>query len=78
MYGKGAHFVLGTTKKTFVTDSDNFLKGFLDKLNEGGNIYDCFYEGLIKAGKHNKYKDNNNPEGYYPIIYVGDTLQYLN
>ena len=78
IYEKGAHFVLGTTNSVYTSDSNRFLAGFIEKLNAGENIYNCFYEGLVKAGKHDKYKDNDNPEGYYPIIYVGDTRQYLN
>ena len=76
IYEKGAHFVLGTTQTTYPEDSDNFLKGFIAKLNAGGNIDDCIEQGLISAGNGVKYEDNTT--GRYPIVYFGDARQYLN
>ena len=75
IYEKGAHFVLGTTQTTYPEDSDNFLKGFIAKLNAGGNIQECIDEGLNEAGEKVPYDDNT--EGKYPIVYVGDASQYF-
>lgn len=72
-YQKGAHFVLGTTEKVYTLDSDEFLLGFLEKANEGNfTIDECVYAGLVNAG----IVSNNTQK--FPIIYVGDTNQYLN
>ena len=76
-YEQGAHFVLGTTKKTCVNDSDNFLSGFLRKLAGGSNIEECIAEGLDAAGDQVKDPDTDIIIGQYPITYRGDTSQFL-
>ena len=74
-YSKGAHFVLGTTETVYTPDSDDFLEGFLEKLNSNGNIAECIERGLVKAGD---LRLSNGMLGSYPITYVGDVNQYLN
>ena len=76
LYEKGTHFVLGTTQTTYTDDSDNFLKGFIAKLNQGGNIQECIDEGLREAGTGVPYEDDTT--GLYPVLYFGDARQYLN
>jgi hypothetical protein len=80
-YEQGAHFVLGTTQTTHYDDSDNFLSGFLDKLNddEGSphTIHECIQEGISKAKTKDYYKTTDNPKGNYPYKSVGDANQYL-
>lgn len=73
-YEKGAHFVLGTTMKVYVDDSNNFLEGFLEECSNGGTIYDACEFGKYKAGiDYECYGDS----GRYPITYIGDQYQKL-
>lgn len=74
-YEKGAHFVLGTTETVYTSDSNDFLKGFLEKMNAGGNVEECVQQGIQQAG--NDVSLSGGETGNYPIIYVGDTYQYL-
>ena len=71
-YNKGAHFVLGTTEIVYTDDSDNFLKGFLSGVSENKNLAECIQRGIDKAGT-----SVASDTGRYPIVYVGDTIQYL-
>ena len=75
-YDKGAQFVLGTSQKVYTPDSDAFLKGFLEALNNNSNVISCIQAGLENAGNNVLYEDGSR--GQYPIVYVGDTIQYLN
>lgn len=71
-YNKGAHFVLGTTEIVYTDDSDNFLKGFLSGVSENKNLAECIQRGIDKAGT-----SVASDTGRYPIVYIGDTIQYL-
>lgn len=65
-FNKGAHFVLGTTQNVTTGASNAFLEGFLDELKEhNGDLLSCINQGLMSSRG-------------YPIIYVGDGVQYLN
>ena len=75
LYNKGAHFVLGTTQDTYVSDCNNFLEGFLDGVSANEDIYDCYAQGLNKVADSNL---GNGLLGYYPAVFIGDTDQYLN
>lgn len=77
-YNKGAQFVLGTSQTVYTPDSNAFLKGFLNKLNDNNNpnVIDCIQAGLDSAGNNVLYEDGSR--GHYPIVYIGDTIQYLN
>ena len=76
---KGAHLVVGTTYEVAPDNSDAFLAGFLDKLSSGSyNLYDCLQAGLRNAGINDSYVSDDNPYGYYPIVTVGDSSQFLN
>lgn len=76
---KGAHLVVGTTYEVAPDNSDAFLAGFLDKLSSGSyNLYDCLQAGLRSAGINDSYVSDDNPYGYYPIVTVGDSSQFLN
>ncbi len=63
-YKKGAHFVLGTTETVYTSESNAFLKGFLDGVSEGKSLYECIQDGL-------------SAEPGYPVTYIGDISQYF-
>lgn len=75
-YNKGAQFVLGTSQTVYTPDSDAFLKGFLETLDDNSNVISCIQAGIESAGNNVLYEDGSR--GQYPIVYVGDTIQYLN
>lgn len=75
-YDKGAQFVLGTSQTVYTPDSNAFLKGFLEALNDNSNVISCIQAGIESAGNNVLYEDGSR--GQYPIVYVGDTIQYLN
>lgn len=77
-FDKGAHFALGTTQTTQVSDSNNFLLGFLNGVNSGYSIEQCIAQGIYQAGTQVQRTDSATGYGTYPIVYVGDTSQYLN
>ncbi len=52
------------------------MKGFLEALNDNSDIASCIQVGLENAGNNVLYE--NGSRGQYPIVIVGDTIQYLN
>ena len=67
--------MLGTTEAVYTSDSDNFLRGFLEEMNKGENVKECVQQGIDEAG--NEVSLSGGETGQYPITYVGDTHQYL-
>ncbi len=76
-FGKGAHFVLGTTETVYTHDSNDFLLGFLEQLQQGGTIEDCFENGLRKVGDAYCEIPEHTESHDYPIIYLGNKYQEL-
>ena len=83
-YKKGAHFVLGATEIMFSSYNDEWLKLFLENIQDGLCIKDAIEQANLSLGSVSveRYDDNGSP--YYvsldafPCYYAGDTKQYLN
>ena len=69
-YKKGAHFVLGTTETVHVGDSDAFLKGFIEAVDDSSNIENCVQSAISRV-------EQDGYLHYYPIYKVGDEKQFL-
>ena len=74
MYNKGAHFVMGTTKITYVDRDNVFLGTFLKCMKDGENIKTCMEQAISEVG-YRLWDDGL--WDYYPLVYIGDTEQYL-
>lgn len=64
-YNKGAHFVLGTNRKTTTSPNNKWTKAFFDKANTGATIQEC----INYANGEQDYRD--------VLYYIGDVHQKL-
>lgn len=71
IYDKGAHFVLGTTKKIGNDDANKFLEVFCQFAVDGYNISKCVSEAADAVGWSTEETDNPT------IICKGDMHQHL-
>lgn len=82
-YEKGAHFVLGTTETLRTNHLNDWLKLFLDALEDGDNIYEALEYANDELGRITvPYDKADGTEGHkevdgLPIYCVGDQIQYL-
>ena len=78
-FAKGAHFVLGTTKKVPPGPTVQFFSNFLDVAQTGeNNVDECIDSAIAEVG--NIYVEDANGNMVtcrFPLYYVGDKLQYL-
>ena len=82
-YNEGAHFVLGTTKVMYISDTNRWLGYFFNRIDEGYNINAAIeYANNQAGGMYCSYtKDGTEVTEWFnefPSFYIGDGYQYLN